>query len=509
MPSDKGCAHCSPINRIPSELLALIFQIVVDYAYPLDIYDSMSYANPATKLAQVCSRWRQAALEAGSLWSCLVLSYQIQEDYDRMLATARMQLERTRGSPMDLFLFHEQSYVWDNPEFQCITDLIKPYMKQLRSLTVRLPRNEDIESLLEYCSSNGTAGSLSQLDIFGGNLSSPLFYQADSQTLEQLDEYLRSVRTLKLRAATFEWKCAVFELLDELSLCHLHTIWCPTLTQFANILSASPGLRRLRLKKMKIRDEMAPAILAPVKLQFLETLSLNKLGESSFCKVISVLSLDRRTSDITFNADFSSSIMRKALRRFASENNAVTFRLVGIRHRQPLHEILESLPAMANDPEAAKVKEWRHKLQRAFLAETTPSLEKMPGMDAVFTAIEQYNKMTAEYLFYSKIDKVMRHIIKLTNIPSDDQYHFRQRAQSLIIRWQQSVTTSEDCVAPTSTEAGSPNVGSAKASFVEPESVNLDKTKHEDAPVEPEASANSVQAIESGELDYTQVLSAE
>ena len=38
----------------------------------------------------------------------------------------------------------------------------------------------------------------------------------------------------------------------------------------------------------------------------------------------------------------------------------------------------------------------------------------------------------------------MRYIIMQTNIPSDDQYHFRQRAQALVTQWGQFIESSED-----------------------------------------------------------------
>ncbi|QRW08642.1 PWWP domain protein [Ceratobasidium sp. AG-Ba] len=128
--------------------------------------------------------------------------------------------------------------------------------------------------------------------------------------------------------------------------------------------------------------------------------------------------------------------------------------------------------AMAADPEAAKVKEWRHKLQRAFLTKTAPAPEEMAGLDAVFTTVEQYDKMTVEYLSYSKIGKVMRKIIQLPNIPSDEQYHFRQRASSLVTKWQQLITTSEGdngSKAPTSSKAAKPKSKSSQNAGTEGE----------------------------------------
>lgn len=131
--------------------------------------------------------------------------------------------------------------------------------------------------------------------------------------------------------------------------------------------------------------------------------------------------------------------------------------------------------AMAADPEAARVKEWRHKLQRAFLTKTAPAPEEMNGLDTVFTTVEQYDKMTVEYLSYSKIGKVMRKIIQLPNIPSDDQYHFRQRAQALVTKWQQLITTSEGDnggskdKAPTSGKPGKPKSKSSQNAAAEGE----------------------------------------
>ncbi|KAF8599921.1 hypothetical protein BDV93DRAFT_546646, partial [Ceratobasidium sp. AG-I] len=280
----------------------------------------MSYTNPAAKIAQVCLRWRQAALETGPLWSCVSLSYETRGDYERVLTNAWTQLERTRGSSVDLFLSHDSAYVMDVFQFRLILDVIKPYLQQLRSLTLRLSTSEDVESLLECCLINGIVGSLSRLEILGGNMSYYLFRQAGSQTHQQLDEYLRSVRVLRLRNVAFGWESAVLGHLDEL--------------------------------------------------------------------------------------------------------------------------VLQGL-AIVNDLEAPKVKEWRHTLQRAFLSRTSPAPEEMAGLDALFTTVERYDKMDVDRLAYSKIDKSMRKIAKLTNIPSDDQYQFRQRAEALTTRWQQLTNASQ------------------------------------------------------------------
>lgn len=91
-----------------------------------------------------------------------------------------------------------------------------------------------------------------------------------------------------------------------------------------------------------------------------------------------------------------------------------------------------------SDPEALKVREWRHKLQKAFLNQKViPKEEEMPALDQLFSTVENYSNMTMEYLLFSKIGKVMRHIHVLTDdkVPRDDEFKFRERAKVLVDKW--------------------------------------------------------------------------
>ncbi|KAI0633492.1 hypothetical protein C8Q77DRAFT_791919 [Trametes polyzona] len=93
---------------------------------------------------------------------------------------------------------------------------------------------------------------------------------------------------------------------------------------------------------------------------------------------------------------------------------------------------------LMNDPEALKVRDWRHKLQKAFLNnKAAPKEEDMPGLDQLFSTVESYDKMSIEYLTFSKIGKVMRHIHALTDdkVPRDDEFKFRERAKVLVDKW--------------------------------------------------------------------------
>ncbi|KAF4563237.1 hypothetical protein EYR36_003676 [Pleurotus pulmonarius] len=88
--------------------------------------------------------------------------------------------------------------------------------------------------------------------------------------------------------------------------------------------------------------------------------------------------------------------------------------------------------------EAQKVREWRCKLQKCFLIPKNPPKEEdMPAMHDTFTTIENFPNMKPEYLQFSKLAKVMRHISSLGDgvLPRDGEFRFRSRAAMLAEKW--------------------------------------------------------------------------
>ncbi|GMK56366.1 hypothetical protein CspeluHIS016_0302060 [Cutaneotrichosporon spelunceum] len=113
----------------------------------------------------------------------------------------------------------------------------------------------------------------------------------------------------------------------------------------------------------------------------------------------------------------------------------------------------EGAPAVAGeeeapDPEAVKVKDWRHKLQRAFLQKGVPSAAEMDQHDDLFKTIEHYGDMKIEYLQFSKIGKVMKKIAALTNVPRDDELKITSRAEKLMKEWSDFINRAEGPGAP-------------------------------------------------------------
>jgi len=72
----------------------------------------------------------------------------------------------------------------------------------------------------------------------------------------------------------------------------------------------------------------------------------------------------------------------------------------------------------------------------------------MPALDQLFKTIESYDKMNIQYLQFSKIGKVMRHVTALEEdkVPRDAEYKFRDRAKSLVDKWHMILHKASDGV---------------------------------------------------------------
>ncbi|KAJ7787044.1 hypothetical protein B0H14DRAFT_2890005 [Mycena olivaceomarginata] len=89
------------------------------------------------------------------------------------------------------------------------------------------------------------------------------------------------------------------------------------------------------------------------------------------------------------------------------------------------------------DGHAFQVRKWRYDLQRTFLGNLVPKSEDIAKADAKLNAIEGFSAMSLDYLVFSKLPKVLRHIHRLSasQVPGDEQYNFRHRAGALVEKW--------------------------------------------------------------------------
>ena len=159
----------APINKIPSEILALI----------PDFWNTHERDQDIIALTHVCRTWREVFVSRPSFWTNFDCS-----DEDK----TRTYLERSKSSPIDLSLIRSQDISSEDPFFQIIPHVTG----RLRFLSIRGP-SENIHAITSHLSH--PAPLLENLSIcYNGRT---LYHHPDlPSTLFNGD--LSSLRTLRL-----------------------------------------------------------------------------------------------------------------------------------------------------------------------------------------------------------------------------------------------------------------------------------------------------------------------
>lgn len=78
----------------------------------------------------------------------------------------------------------------------------------------------------------------------------------------------------------------------------------------------------------------------------------------------------------------------------------------------------------------------RHRLQKGFISrDHPPKEEEMSQMSTYFNKLEKLGDLEVSIIRETKIHKVLRMILKLPNIPRDEEFNFRKRALDVLSKW--------------------------------------------------------------------------
>lgn len=78
----------------------------------------------------------------------------------------------------------------------------------------------------------------------------------------------------------------------------------------------------------------------------------------------------------------------------------------------------------------------RHKLQKGFISRDQPPKEdEMASMATYFDKLEKHTDLEVSIIRSTKINKVLKMIVKLNSIPRDEEFNFRHRAMSILSNW--------------------------------------------------------------------------
>ncbi|KXG51356.1 uncharacterized protein PGRI_093680 [Penicillium griseofulvum] len=78
----------------------------------------------------------------------------------------------------------------------------------------------------------------------------------------------------------------------------------------------------------------------------------------------------------------------------------------------------------------------RHKLQKGFISRDQPPKEdEMASMATYFDKLEKHSDLEVSIIRSTKINKVLKMIVKLNSIPRDEEFNFRHRAMNILSSW--------------------------------------------------------------------------
>ncbi|KAF2146806.1 uncharacterized protein K452DRAFT_294341 [Aplosporella prunicola CBS 121167] len=92
----------------------------------------------------------------------------------------------------------------------------------------------------------------------------------------------------------------------------------------------------------------------------------------------------------------------------------------------------------------------RHRLQKGFLTrDQPPKEEEMQQMSEHFSDLERRTDIEVSIIKETKINKVLKAIIKLDSIPKDEEYNFKKRSTELLTAWNKQIASeTESASAP-------------------------------------------------------------
>ncbi|KAG8779807.1 hypothetical protein FRC12_023822 [Ceratobasidium sp. 428] len=274
------------INTLPAELLTRIFELLCYSHEKLGEVDQLSRSPWA--LACVSTYWRQLTVSNSYLWARIHMptwDKRRGKPHEQM----RKQLTYARTSPLDAIIDIDEMPV--NHIFAQETEnLFVESAPRLRSLTYYSPGYRFTSYLpndfLSYWIQHETPGNgyhmklLSYSPVTSGDIR--LDIQPSLAPMERIEEFLASIQYLALHHHYVEWSSTLYHGLIELDLSFGPSfVQFPTASEFAAILSASPGLRALKLHGFGLQLQDSLDAVEPIRLDYLGTLFLGDIHRRS------------------------------------------------------------------------------------------------------------------------------------------------------------------------------------------------------------------------------------
>jgi len=122
----------------------------------------------------------------------------------------------------------------------------------------------------------------------------------------------------------------------------------------------------------------------------------------------------------------------------------------------------------------------RHKLQKGLLTrDQEPKEDEMKLMSDYVTKLEGFPDLEVSIIRATKINKVLKEILKLNSIPKEDEYKFKPRSQVLLDKWNKLLLLSADGTPAAPAEVNGTAKPAAKANGVKEKNATAEPAKEE------------------------------
>ncbi|KAK0633435.1 hypothetical protein B0T14DRAFT_68517 [Immersiella caudata] len=137
----------------------------------------------------------------------------------------------------------------------------------------------------------------------------------------------------------------------------------------------------------------------------------------------------------------------------------------------------------------------RHKLQKGLLTrDQEPKEEEMKSMSGYIGTLEEYPDLEVSIIRATKINKVLKAILKLDNIPKEAEFQLKPRSQTLLDKWNKLLASDSTPSAPAEVANGVNGTKEAKTNGVKEKSEGTEEKPKEESKEESKGPKESAKA---------------
>ncbi|CAE6395383.1 hypothetical protein ACGC1H_002071 [Rhizoctonia solani] len=250
----------SHFYRLPEEVLSDIFMCVVFAPMDLSHRDPMSMKrfvldtyHSLYNLLGVCTTWRKAALDRGSLWSIVPL---FSESVSSVDLNSALKLVLGRGKRMGLSLAADLPV----PAGEVTASIVARNASRFHTAALVTPSTSIVRSLLGILMDHNGADSLtlSRLSIYQEREIAGIFPEAEDYVFQSSSErasfhrLVRQLSMIQMRNVHIKWDTLTFsDQLTTLCLQEVNLGYDSGINSLLNALSSATQLRELKLVKIR------------------------------------------------------------------------------------------------------------------------------------------------------------------------------------------------------------------------------------------------------------------